>query len=90
MASTPHIVSWKYNDWRRQPTAAAQLERLKLHIEEVEGFVLEFESKATKMKLADNYLPSLETRLKEMEVKARLSSIGARGGVSTFVRGSGP
>lgn len=90
MASTPHIISWKYNDWRRQATTAAQIERLKLHIEEVEGFVLEFDSKASKMKLSDGYLAGLETRLKEMEIKSRLASVGNRGGVSTFIRGSGP
>lgn len=90
MASTPHTITWKYNDWRRQSTTAAQLERLKLHIEEVEGFVLEYEGKSSKLKLSDNYLAGLETRLKEMEIKSRLSSIGARGGVSSFVRGSGP
>jgi hypothetical protein len=80
-------VSWQYHDWRSQTTPAAQLERLKLHLQEVSGFVLESASRARTIKLEASYLPMLNTELQRLESKVSLSNLGSRFGVSSFDRG---
>lgn len=88
---TPKIITWKYNDWRRQPTRAEQLARLILHIEEVEGFVLESGSKGSTLKLQETYRNALQEQIDKLERQILLSQAGARiGQVSSFARGTGP
>lgn len=86
MAAT---VTWQYSDWRSQATPAAQLERLKLHLQEVEGFMVESSSKARTLKLSDILLPHLQRELERLESKLTMSRMGNRFGVSSFVRGGG-
>lgn len=86
MAAT---VTWQYADWRSQATPAAQLERLKLHLQEVEGFMVESSSKARSLKLSDTLLPHLQRELDRLESKINLSRMGNRFGVSSFLRGGG-
>jgi hypothetical protein len=84
MAAT---VTWQYSDFRSQATPAAQLERLKLHLQEVSGFMVESSSKARTLKLSDTLLPHLQRELERLETKISLSrSIGQRG-VLKFSRG---
>lgn len=80
-------VTWTYSDWRSQATPAAQLERLKLHLQEVEGFMLESSSRARTLRLADNLLPTLQSELQRLEAKISMRSLGGRFGVSRFDRG---
>lgn len=80
-------VTWQYSDWRSQATPAAQLERLKLHLQEVEGFMLESGSRARTLRLADNLLPTLQSELQRLEARISLRSLGGRFGVSRFDRG---
>lgn len=84
MAAT---VTWQYSDWRSQATPALQLERLKLHLQEVEGYMIESSSKARTIKLNDNLLPHLQAELQRLESKIALKSLGGRFGVSSFHRG---
>jgi hypothetical protein len=84
MAAT---VTWTYADWRSQATPAAQLERLKLHLQEVEGFMVESSSKARTLKLSETLLPHLQAQLERLEAKIALSGMGNRFGVSSFHRG---
>lgn len=87
---TPHLVNWRYNDWRQKATAAEQLKRLQLHIQEVEGFVLESQSKGRSMKLQEKYLDRLEEHIARLERQVMFGRMGARfGQVSTFERGTG-
>lgn len=86
MAAT---VTWQYADWRSQATPAAQLERLKLHLQEVEGFMVESSSKARTLKLSDTLLPHLQRELERLESKITMSRMGNRFGVSSFLRGGG-
>lgn len=83
MAAT---VTWQYSDWRSQATPAAQLERLKLHLQEVEGFMVESSSRARTLRLADNLLPHLQSELQRLEARISLRTLG-RFGVSRFDRG---
>ena len=81
-------VNWQYSDWRMQTTPAKKLERLKLHMEEVEGFMVESASKARTLKLSETLLPMLQKNLDRLEAQIALSSgIGTRG-VSRFERGT--
>jgi hypothetical protein len=84
MAAT---VTWQYADWRSQATPAAQLERLKLHMAEVEGFMVESSSKARTLKLSDVLLPHLQRELERLEARITMKSMGNRFGVSSFHRG---
>jgi hypothetical protein len=84
MAAT---VTWQYADWRSQATPAAQLERLKLHMAEVEGFMVESSSKARTLKLSDTLMPILQAELQRLEAKSTMRSMGSRFGVSSFHRG---
>ena len=86
MAAT---VTWQYSDFRSQPTPAAQLERLKLHLQEVEGFMVESSSRARTLKLNENLLPHLQAELQRLETKVALAFGIGRRGVSSFTRGSG-
>lgn len=86
MAAT---VTWTYADWRSQATPAAQLERLKLHMAEVEGFMVESSSKARTLKLSDVLMPHLQRELERLETKITMRSMGNRFGVSSFLRGGG-
>lgn len=86
MAAT---VTWQYSDWRSQATPAAQLERLKLHMAEVEGFMVESSSKARSLKLSDGLLPHLQSELQRLETRISMSRMGNRFGVSSFLRGGG-
>lgn len=80
-------VTWQYSDWRSQATPALQLERLKLHLQEVEGWMLESSSKGRAIKLSDALLPHLQAELQRLESKIAMRSLGARFGVSAFYRG---
>ncbi len=81
-------VNWQYSDWRMQTTPEKKLERLKLHMEEVESFMVESASKARTLKLSDTLLPMLQTNLERLEAQIALrSGIGKRG-VSRFQRGT--
>jgi len=80
-------VQWKYDDWRSYETPAQQLERLKLHLQEVGQFVIESSSKARSLKLSEQLLPYLRKEQQDLESKITLSRMGARG-VSRFVRGA--
>lgn len=84
MAAT---VTWQYSDWRSQATPAQQLERLKLHLQEVEGFMMESSSKARTLRLADNLLPILQSELQRLEARISMRTLGSRFGVSRFDRG---
>lgn len=84
MAAT---VTWTYADWRSQATPAAQLERLKLHMAEVEGFMVESSSKARTLKLSDVLLPHLQKELERLESRIAMRAMGNRFGVSSFHRG---
>ncbi len=84
MAAT---VTWQYSDWRSQATPALQLERLKLHLQEVEGYMIESSSKARTIKLSDSLLPHLQSELQRLEARVALKSLGGRFGVSSFQRG---
>lgn len=87
---TPPLIRWKYNNWRLQSTTTEQLEQLKLHIQEVEGFVLESTSKGHSLRLQEKYLDRLEQHTAELERKLMVSQLGLRlGQVSSFERGSG-
>lgn len=83
------LVTWAYADWRLQTTTAKQIERLKQHMQEVSGFVLESQAKGRGLKLADNYLPSLQEQLDKLERKTAMAGRAGRFGVSSFVRGTG-
>jgi uncharacterized protein YicC (UPF0701 family) len=88
---TPPLVRWKYNSWRTLSTAAEQLARLHLHIQEVEGFVLEASEKGRTLKLQEQYLDRLETHVSRLESQVQISAAaGHIGRVSSFVRGDGP
>ena len=89
MAVSP-LVNWSYSDWRSQPTQADQLEWLKLHMQEVSGFVLESQSKGRTLRLEPTYLPMLNAELQRLHGRISLAAAGARFGVSSFSRGSGP
>ena len=81
-------VTWQYSDWRIQRTLAAQLERLKLHMGEVESFIVESSSKARTLKLSDTLLPLLQKNLERLETQIALrAGLGTRG-VSRFQRGT--
>tara|TARA_R110000868_G_scaffold290194_1_gene550402 strand:- start:379 stop:639 length:261 start_codon:yes stop_codon:yes gene_type:complete len=82
-------VTWLYSDWRSQSTVALQLDRLKLHMQEVSGFVLESSAKARMLRLDTAYMPMLNTELQRLEAKLSISAAGARFGVSSFLRGGG-
>lgn len=82
-------VTWTYADWRSQTTIAQQLDRLKLHMQEVSGFVLESSAKARMLRLDTDYMPMLDTALQRLEAKVSLSAAGSRFGVSSFIRGGG-
>jgi hypothetical protein len=82
-------VTWQYSDWRLQSTPARQLERLKLHLQEVEGFMVESASKARTLKLSETLLPHLQAELDKLESKISLRAMGSRFGVSRFDRGDG-
>lgn len=88
---TPHIVTWKYNNWRQQSSDALKLQRLYQHIQEVEGFALDAGSKAQSMKLHEGYLERLESHVSRLEQQIKVNAvIGARPtGVAKFVRGTG-
>ena len=87
---TPALIAWKYADWRGQPTVADQIARMKLHLQEVEGFLLESSSKGRSLKLADGIIDHLQEQLARLERRASLSRIGGNFGVSSYQRGSGP
>jgi hypothetical protein len=89
MATAP-TVNWQYSDWRIQPTLALQLERLKLHLQEVSGLVLESTSKGRTLRLDAAYLPMLNAELQRLETRFSFAAAGARFGVASFRRGSGP
>jgi hypothetical protein len=82
-------VNWTYSDWRSQTTVAAQLDRLKLHMQEVSGFVLESSAKARMLRLDEKYLPMLQAELQRLESKISIGAAGSRFGVSSFIRGGG-
>lgn len=80
-------VTWKYADWRSQKSSTLQLDRLRLHMQEVSGFVLSSQSKGRGLTLDATYLPMLQAELQRLESRISLSSIGARFGVSRLDRG---
>lgn len=82
-------VTWLYSDWRSQTTVALQLDRLKLHMQEVSGFVLESSAKARMLRLDEKYLPMLQADLQRLESKVSIAAAGSRFGVSSFIRGGG-
>lgn len=86
MAAT---VTWLYADFRSQATPALQLERLKLHMQEVEGFMVESASKARTLKLSEVLLPHLQAELQRLESRVAMRAMGNRFGVSSFLRGGG-
>ena len=82
-------VTWTYSDWRSQTTIAQQLDRLKLHMQEVSGFMLESSAKARMLRLDSAYMPMLQTQLERLESKVSIAAAGSRFGVSSFLRGGG-
>lgn len=89
MATSP-LVTWAYADWRSQSTTALQLEQLKLHMQEVEGFMLESAAKGRSMRLSPELMPHLQREHDRLESRLSMSALGSRFGVSSFVRGTGP
>jgi hypothetical protein len=88
---TPPLVNWAYADWDSQSTDALRLARLKLHIQEVSGFMLETMSKGRSIRLSPDYMRLLTDRRDALESRSALQAIGSRAGrVSSFVRGTGP
>ncbi|MBL8815255.1 MAG: hypothetical protein JNL58_04440 [Planctomyces sp.] len=88
---TPPLVKWSYADWRRQATDAERLDRLRLHMEEVSGFVLESMSKGRSLRIDSQYLSMLQSECERLEKAIALKTIGSRAGrTSSFVRGNGP
>ena len=80
-------VTWQYSDWHMQTTPALQLERLKLHLQEVEGYMLESNSKGRGLKLSDSLLPHLTEELRRLETRVATSVGVGRFGVSKYTRG---
>lgn len=89
MAATPPLVTWAYADWRSQSTAALQLQRLKLHLQEVSGFMLESQSKGRSLRIAPDYLTILQKELTRLEGQVSMRLMGRNFGVSSFLRGGG-
>lgn len=87
--ATPPLVTWQFADWRSQGTSAAQLERLKRHMEEVSGFVLQSQAKGRGLTLDSGYMPMLQSELIRLEGRVTVSRMTGRFGVSSYVRGSG-
>ena len=84
------LVTWKYSDWDSQTSASSKLERLRLHIQEVSGFVLKTGSKGRSQELDPQYLTMLNAEKQRLERAASLASgFSRRFGVSSFKRGDG-
>ena len=81
-------VTWQYSDWRSQSTPAKQLERLKLHMQEVEAYLVESNSKGRTVKLSDTLLPLLQKNPERLETQVALATALGTRGVSRFVRGT--
>lgn len=85
------MVNWAYADWDSQSTDALCLARLKLHIQEVSGFMLETMSKGRSIRINQDYMRILKEFRDELQKNVALQTIGSRAGrTSSFVRGSGP
>jgi hypothetical protein len=82
-------VAWIYSDWRSQSTVALQVERLKLHMQEVSGYVLESTRKSSTLRLDAQYTSMLNDELLRLERKLSFSAMPGRFGISSFVRGGG-
>lgn len=84
------LVTWTYSDWDSQSTAALKLDRLRLHIQEVSGYVLKSGSKGRNLELDPDYLPQLNAEKMRLEQMAAVRSVfRGRFGVSSFDRGGG-
>lgn len=82
------LVTWKYSDWDSQDSASAKLERLRLHIQEVSGYVLKSGSKSRSLELQPEYLPQLNAEKLRLErMVAARGALRGRFGVSSFDRG---
>lgn len=87
---TPPLVRWTYADWDSQATDALRLARLRLHIQEVMGFVLTSGLKGRSLMLQQDTIRLLNDQKQDLEKRVALQSIGSRAGrISSFVRGSG-
>lgn len=88
---TPPLVRWSHADWRSESTDADRLTALRLHLEEVSGFVLESMSKGRSLRLSSDYLPMLQKECERLERIVALRTVSTRAGrVSAFKRGTGP
>ena len=82
------LVTWKYSDWDSQDSASAKLERLRLHIQEVSGYVLKSGSKSRSLELQPEYLPQLQSEKLRLErMVAARGSLRGRFGVAAYHRG---
>jgi hypothetical protein len=87
------LVRWTYGDWRRMPTLDRQIDRLVRHIEEVERYAFDSQSKGQRLALQQNMLERLNADLRRLEARRAVNSRAAFnrvGKVSAFVRGDGP
>lgn len=63
-------LTWTYGDWRRQTSDVAKRDRLILHIEEVERWVVSAHGRGGRvLELQREYLPMLEGHLEKLEAK---------------------
>lgn len=82
------LVSWKYSDWDSQVSVSEKLDRLRLHIQEVSGYVLKSGSKGRTLELQPEYLPALNAEKQRLErMVAARGALRGRFGVSAFDRG---
>jgi len=83
-------MAWTYNDWLSQGSDAAQLTRLRLHIEEVSSEMsaeISSDGHSRNLGSLENYLGRLMDKLAELEA---LTGSGNRGVVRTIANfGSG-
>ena len=85
------LVNWQYGDWRSQSTLTEKINRLRLHIQEVEKYAFESQSKTKKLRLHDGMLPRLEKNLERLEAQQAMSTNGRGrriGRVARYKRGS--
>lgn len=77
-------MAWTYNDWPSQSTTAAQVTRLKLHMEEVSEAIQADTSAGDRSRSSGNlvtYYQGLEARLKDLEARPDASGV-VSGGIS--------
>ena len=86
----PGLFDWKHGGWRRAATAASRRAMLILHIEEVERFAAESQSRGNRLTLHQNVLPGLIAELEKLNRAAGVSraiSASGVGGVRRYRRG---